>query len=88
MHLRKISVRLSSAAFLLLASAAPASASDSGVPTSKQASPAHPNHSATAEKRTPEEPKKICRNIEQTHSRLQTKRICLTRQQWRDAKYN
>ena len=88
MHLRNLSVRLSSAALLLLAAAAPAAAADSSTPASNQSTVTHPNHAAPSAKAQPQEPKKICRNIEQTHSRLQTKRICLTRQQWRDAKYN
>lgn len=88
MHLRNLSTRLSSAALLLLAAAAPAAAADSGAPASKEATATHPSHSANATKPSAEEPKKICRNIEQTHSRLLTKRVCLTREQWRNAKYN
>jgi hypothetical protein len=88
MDLRNSSKRLSSAAFLLLAAAAPAAAADSGAPASKEATVTHPNHSANSAKPDADEPKKICRNIAQTHSRLLTRRVCLTREQWRNAKYN
>ena len=89
MHLHKFSARLAGAALLLLAAAAPVSAADQAAPSSNEASvsdakgvPAH------ASKTAPDEPKKICRSIEQTSSRLQTKKVCLTREQWRNAKYN
>ena len=89
MHLHKLSVRVSSAALLFLAAAAPVSAADQPASSSNEASVAaadqRPAHST---KEAPKEPKKICRSIEQTSSRLQKKRICLTREQWRDAKYN
>jgi hypothetical protein len=89
MHLHKLSVRLSSAALLLLAAAAPVSAADQAVSPSNEASVAdvdqRPTHAA---KQEPKEPKKICRSIEQTSSRLQSKKVCLTREQWRNAKYN
>jgi invasion protein IalB len=87
MHLHKISVRLSSAALLLLAAAAPVSALDQAASPSNEATVANqrPEH---ATKEAPKEPKKICRSIENTSSRLQTKKVCLTREQWRDAKYN
>ncbi len=88
MHLHKISVRLSSAALLLLAAAAPVSAADQPASPSNEASVAdasqRPAHSTKAE---PKEPKKICRSMEQTSSRLQKRKVCLTREQWRDAKY-
>ena len=87
MHLHKLSVRLSSAALLLLAAAAPVAA-DSGSPASNEARVADGNGAAHATKAEPAEPKRICRNIEQTSSRLQSKKVCLTREQWRNAKYN
>ncbi|HEX8621376.1 MAG TPA: hypothetical protein VF718_05335 [Allosphingosinicella sp.] len=87
--MHKLSVRLSSAALLLLAAAAPVSAADQAVSPSNEASVAdvdqRPTHAA---KQEPKEPKKICRSIEQTSSRLQSKKVCLTREQWRNAKYN
>jgi hypothetical protein len=88
MHLHKFSVRLAGAALLLLATAAPVAAADSAASASNEASVAdanRPSHSAKAE---PAEPKRICRNIEQTSSRLKSKKVCLTREQWRNAKYN
>ena len=89
MHLHKLSVRLSSAALLLLAAAAPVSAADPASSPSNQASVADVDRApAHSTKEEPKEPKKICRSLEQTSSRLQTKKICLTREQWRNAKYN
>jgi hypothetical protein len=89
MHLHKLSVRLSSAALLLLAAAAPVSAADQPSMPSNEASVADVNQRpAHATKQAPKEPKKICRSLEQTSSRLQTKKVCLTREQWRNAKYN
>jgi Ni/Co efflux regulator RcnB len=89
MHLYKFSARLSSVALLLAAAAAPVSAADPASSPSNQASVAEangpPSHSTKAD---PKEPKKICRSLEQTSSRLQTKKVCLTREQWRNAKYN
>ncbi|HEX8572830.1 MAG TPA: hypothetical protein VF759_08770 [Allosphingosinicella sp.] len=88
MHLRNLSAGLSSAALLLLAASSPAVASESTPPASNESSVARPNHSAHSTKPAADEPKKICRSIGQTNSRLQTKKICLTREQWRNAKYN
>ena len=89
MHLHKLSVRLSSAALLLLAAAAPVSAADQPSSPSNEASVADvkgaPVH---ATKAAPDEPKKICRTIETTSSRLKSTKVCLTREQWRNAKYN
>jgi hypothetical protein len=89
MHLHQLSVRLSSAALLLLAAAAPVSAADQPPSPSNEAAVADakraPVHSVKA---APAEPKKICRTLEQTSSRLQAKKVCLTREQWRNAKYN
>ena len=89
MYLHKFSVRVSSAALLLFASAAPAMAADPASPPSNESSVAvgtpAPAHSTKA---SPDEPKKICRNIETTSSRLKAKKVCLTREQWRNAKYN
>ena len=88
MHLLKNSVRLSGAALLLLAAAAPVSAADQPASPSNEASVADSNQRpAHAAKEAPKEPKKICRSMEQTSSRLQKKKVCLTREQWRDAKY-
>ncbi len=88
MHLHKFSVRVSSAALLLLAAAAPATAADPASP-SNEASVSHRDHApAHSTKAQPDEPKKICRTIETTSSRLKAKKICLTREQWRNAKYN
>jgi hypothetical protein len=89
MHLHKFSGRLAGAALLLLAAAAPVSAADQPSPSSNEAGVADakgvPAHAA---KTAPDEPKKICRSIETTSSRLKTTRLCLTREQWRNAKYN
>jgi predicted transglutaminase-like cysteine proteinase len=87
MHLHKLSVRVSSAALILLAAAAaPAAAADPASPSNEasvaNSAPAHATQSA------PAEPKKICRTIETTGSRLKTTKVCLTREQWRDAKYH
>ena len=89
MHLHKISVRVSSAALLLLAAAAPVSAADQPSSPANEASVADARHGpAHTTKTAPDEPKKICRNIGTTSSRLKAKKICLTREQWRNAKYN
>ena len=86
MHLHKISVRLSSAVLLLMAAPVaaadqlPSSSTESNVADANQ----RPEHSTKDEAK---EPKKICRSMEQTSSRLQKKKVCLTREQWRDAKY-
>ena len=85
MHLHKFAVRLSSAVLVLAAAipaaaAAPVSSSNEAGVT--DAAPAH------ATKPAPDEPKKICRSIETTSSRLKTTKVCLTREQWRNAKYN
>ena len=89
MQLHKFSVRLSSAALLLLAAAAPVAAADPASPSANQASVSQaegvPAHAA---KPAADEPKRICRNIGTTSSRLKTKKVCLTREQWRNAKYN
>lgn len=88
MHLHKLFVRLSSAA-LLLAAAAPVSAADQPASPSNEANVADPDQRpAHATKEAPAEPKRICRSIEQTSSRLQKKKVCLTREQWRNVKYN
>ena len=89
MHLHKLSVRVSSAALLLLAAVAPVSAADQPSSPSNEASVADVNRApAHTTKEAPKEPKKICRSIENTSTRLQTKKVCLTREQWRNAKYN
>ena len=89
MHLHKLSVRLSSAALLLLAAAAPVSAADQPSSPSNEASVADGNGApAHATKTAPDEPKRICRTIETTSSRLKAKKVCLTREQWRNVKYN
>jgi hypothetical protein len=88
MHLHKLSVRLSSAALLLLAVAAPAAAADPAVPVTNQATVSQGNHASHSTKPAADQPKLICRNIGNTISRLQTKKVCLTREQWRNVKYN
>lgn len=88
MHLHKLSVRVSSAALLLLAAAAPAAAADSAAPASNQSTVAPGSHASHAAKPAADEPKLICRRIGNTTSRLQTKKVCLTREQWRNVKYN
>lgn len=89
MHLHKFPARVFSAALLLLAAAAPVAAADTTPSPSNEASvaevPAAPAHAA---KPTPDEPKKICRTIDTLSSRLKSKKVCLTREQWRNAKYN
>ena len=89
MHLHKLSVRLSSAALLLLAATAPVAAAEP-VSSSNEASAVDANAGTPAHATKPaaDEPKKICRNIETTSSRLKSQRVCLTREQWRNAKYN
>jgi hypothetical protein len=87
MHLNKLLAHVSSAAFLFLAAAAPAAAADPAATPSNEAA-AHQGHAPThSTKPAADEPKKICRNIAQTNSRLQTTRVCLTREQWRSASY-
>ncbi|HYD36604.1 MAG TPA: hypothetical protein VEA60_03265 [Allosphingosinicella sp.] len=89
MHLHKLSWRVSSVALLLAAAAAPVSAADQPSSPSNEASVAEANRApAHAAKTAPAEPKRICRTIEQTSSRLQSKKVCLTREQWRNVKYN
>ena len=89
MHLHKLSVRLSSAALLLLAATAPVSAAEQPSSPSNEASVADANRAPThSTKANADEPKKICRTIETTSSRLRAKKVCLTREQWRNAKYN
>ena len=89
MHLHKLSIGVASAALLVLAAAAPAAAADPATPSNESrvadehAAPAH-----AAKQPEPQEPKKICRSLEHTSSRLQTKKVCLTRELWRIAKYN
>jgi Ni/Co efflux regulator RcnB len=90
MHLHKLTARLSGAALLLLAAAAAAPVA-AAAPAASLSSPAGiaddsaPSHAAKADA---DEPRKICRTIETTSSRLQSKKLCLTREQWRNAKYN
>lgn len=89
MHLHKLSVRVSSAALLLLAAAAPVSAADQPASSSNEANVSEADRRpAHATKEAPAEPKRICRSLEQTSSRLQKKKVCLTREQWRNVKYN
>ena len=88
MHLHKFSVRLSSAALLLLAATAPAAAADTSAPASNQATVASGNHASHSTKPAADQPKLICRQIGNSTTRLQTKKVCLTREQWRNAKYN
>jgi hypothetical protein len=88
MHLHKLFAHVSSAAFLFLAAAAPAAAVEPAATPSNEAAAVHTGHPpAHSTKPAADEPKKICRNIAQTNSRLQTKRVCLTREQWRSASY-
>lgn len=88
MHLHKLFARVSSAAFLFLAAAAPAAAADPVATPSNEATAAQTGHlPAHSTKPAADEPKKICRSIGQTNSRLQTTRVCLTREQWRSASY-
>lgn len=89
MHLHKLSVRVSSAVLILLAAAAPVSAADPVSSPANQASVADSDRAPAHSTKAPaDEPKKICRNIETTSSRLKSKKVCLTREQWRNAKYN
>jgi hypothetical protein len=87
MHLHKLSVRLSSAVLLLLAAAAPVAAADPAAPATNQAV-SQGEHASHATKPAADEPKLICRHIGNSTSRLQTKKVCLTREQWRNVKYN
>ncbi|HEX8262363.1 MAG TPA: hypothetical protein VF547_05760 [Allosphingosinicella sp.] len=86
--MHKLTVRLSSAALLLAAAATPVAAAGPASSPSNEASVANSAAPAHSTKSTPDEPKKICRTIETTSSRLKAKRVCLTREQWRNAKYN
>ena len=88
MHLHKLSVRLTSAALVLLAAAAPVSAYEPSSPANEASVADAARAPVHATKSTPDEPKKICRTIETTSSRLKAKKVCLTREQWRNAKYN
>ncbi|MEA3064208.1 MAG: hypothetical protein QOJ27_643 [Sphingomonadales bacterium] len=88
MHLHKLTLRLSGAALLLLATAGPALAADPAASPSGPAGVADDSAPAHAAKTGVDEPRKICRTIETTSSRLQSKKLCLTREQWRNAKYN
>jgi hypothetical protein len=92
MQLHAISTRLAGAVFLLLAAGAPAAAADSApVPANEATVSNGSGNEATtpahAAKPAADEPKKICRSIASTTSRLKTTRICLTREQWRAATY-
>ena len=85
MHLHNVFVCVSSAALLL---AMPAAAAEPATSPSNQASAPTGTAPAHATKRAPDEPKKICRTIDTLSSRLRSKKVCLTREQWRNAKYN
>jgi Ni/Co efflux regulator RcnB len=87
MHLHKLFAPVSSVAFLVLAAAAPAAAAAPGATPANGAAAQTGQPPAHATKPAADEPKKICRNIAQTNSRLQTTRVCLTREQWRSASY-
>lgn len=89
MQLHAIFTRLAGAALLLSAVSAPAAAADPlPVPANEATvvgnSAAHAGHAA---KPGADEPKKICRRLPSTTSRLKTTRVCLTREQWRNATY-
>ncbi|HYE28360.1 MAG TPA: hypothetical protein VEA61_09025 [Allosphingosinicella sp.] len=87
--MHKLSARVSCVALLFVGAAAPVAAADSVPSPSNQAATADgPSLPAHATKAEAGEPKRICRNIETTSSRLKSKKICLTREQWRNAKYN
>ena len=77
-------LRLAGAAILLLASAAPAVATDTNMSPSDAAttdSGAAPAAAKPADK--PKGEKKICRTEAQSESRLGAKKICLTAKEWR-----
>ena len=91
MHLHTLSVRFSSAALLLLAAAAAAplaAAEPASAPSHEATAADRDAGSAHVAKPSPDEPKKICRSIETTSSRLKAQRVCLTREQWRNVSYN
>ena len=88
MQLNKFSLRLSGAALLLLTAAAPVAAGQPA-PSNGSTTVSGPQADAPAHaKAKSEEPKKICRTIETTSSRLKSKKVCMTREQWRRATYN
>jgi hypothetical protein len=89
MQLHKFSLRLSSAALLLLTATSPLAAAETAPSSSGSTTISGPQADAPAHaKAAPEEPKKICRTIETTSSRLRSKKVCMTREQWRRASYN
>ncbi|MFL6843707.1 MAG: hypothetical protein ACJ8ER_02365 [Allosphingosinicella sp.] len=85
MQLHSISVRLAGAALLLLA-AAPAAAVD--MPNADSAPNANSNSidSGPGEGAKPAaQPKRICRTIDASESRMRAKRICMTAEEWKRA---
>ena len=85
MHLHKLSVRLSSAVFLLLAAAVPAAAADpAAAPAGEEGTAEAPAKAAEPA----EQPRKICRTIESSSNRLGAKRICMTKDEWSHVKFD
>ncbi|MEA3052960.1 MAG: hypothetical protein QOG72_1863 [Sphingomonadales bacterium] len=85
MHLHRLFVRASSAAFLFLAAAAPAAAAD---PAAVPASGEGATEAAAPAAKPAEPPKKICRTIESSANRLGAKRVCMTKDEWRHVKFD
>jgi hypothetical protein len=86
MYLHKLCGRLSGAALLLLA--APATAADRAATSSSEPTAAERQDTRSETAREAEEPRKICQTFKMTSSRLGSKRICMTREEWRRVKFD
>ena len=85
MNLAAFPLRLAGAACLAF-TAAPAAAG-TNPSTAPSSEPSEGNGAAPAAEAKPAEEKRICRRIEATESRMKTQRVCLTREEWRRAKF-
>ena len=88
--LRASSLRLAGAAALLFA-AAPVAAAETPPQTQAAAAPSDQSPetgAAPTEAAKPKaEPRKICRKLDASASRLSAQRVCLTAEQWRHVEY-
>jgi hypothetical protein len=93
MMLRASSLRLAGAAALLFAAAPVAAAVSGDTPQTTQAAAAPSDQSpetgaAPTEAAKPKaEPRKICRIMDTSESRLGAKRVCMTAEQWKHAQF-
>jgi Ni/Co efflux regulator RcnB len=87
MYLHKISGRIAGAAILLLAAAVPAAAADPAASSGEATAAERQASSAETAKRA-DEPRKICQTFKMTSSRLGSKRICMTREEWKRVKFD